>query len=83
MFALHHFLIGLGLFLLALLQECLLDLVDYFSIEWLNVQEMVNIIFKGSHSACAKIQLDGTLAAADLNKIRASNHIFATSLVEL
>lgn len=49
----------------------------------INVQEMENIIFRGSKAACAKIQLSGAPSNEVITELEASNDIFAASLVQL
>ena len=48
----------------------------------INVQEMENIIFRGSKAACAKIQLSCAPNADVINSLESSSDIFAASIVE-
>jgi D-3-phosphoglycerate dehydrogenase len=58
--------------------------LDRIRAESINVQEMENIIFEGSEAAVARINLEGGLASAVLERLKADNaDIIELSLLEI
>jgi D-3-phosphoglycerate dehydrogenase len=51
--------------------------------EGVNVQGMENIIFSGARAACARIEVSRAPSGPVLDRLRATEHIFAVSLVPL
>jgi D-3-phosphoglycerate dehydrogenase len=49
----------------------------------INVETMENIIFEGAEAATARIQLDGTLSAADLALIGQNPHVLAVECCQI
>ena len=62
----------------------LASVLDRIRAESINVQEMENVIFEGSESAVARINLEGGLASNVLEKLKADNpDIIELSLLEI
>jgi len=53
---------------------------DALSIEGINVEEMENILYKGGHAACARIQLSGTPTSELIQSMRRDENIISVTL---
>ncbi|HEX7314504.1 MAG TPA: 3-phosphoglycerate dehydrogenase family protein [Pyrinomonadaceae bacterium] len=62
----------------------LASVLDRIRAESINIQEMENVIFEGSEAAVARINLEGALAAAALERLKADNaDIIELSLLQI
>jgi len=58
----------------------LAHIFDELSIDGVNVEEMENVLYKGAHAACARMQLSTVPTIEQLNKIKSNENIFSVTL---
>lgn len=58
----------------------LAQVFDALSIERINVEEMENILYKGGHAACARIQLSGTPTSELIQSMKRDENIISVTL---
>ncbi len=58
----------------------LAHIFDELSFDGVNIEEMENVLYKGAHAACARMQLSTVPTMEQLNKIKSNENIFSVTL---